>query len=69
MNKQRRLWIDAIFINQADIQEKNVQVPRMKSIYENASEVLVWIGRDHEVEDEKLDWDKAIWGFDRREQG
>ena len=61
-NSQRSLWIDAICINQKDISEKNKQVPKMRQIYKHASEVLVWIGRDHEPEDTNLTWHPAIWG-------
>ena len=38
------LWIDAISIDQQEISERNHQVRRMKEIYENASQVLVWLG-------------------------
>jgi hypothetical protein len=39
-----RLWIDAICVNQEDIDEKSVQVPRMDSVYRLAVTVLVWLG-------------------------
>ena len=38
------IWIDALCINQADIQERNRQVLRMPDIYRMAQEVLVWLG-------------------------
>lgn len=38
------LWVDAICINQGDIDERNVQVWRMKDIYSVASSVWAWIG-------------------------
>jgi hypothetical protein len=59
---QRTLWIDAICINQADIPEKNKQVPRMKWIYNHASEVIIWIGKYHEPEDDDLTWKVGVWG-------
>lgn len=37
-------WIDAICINQDDIEEKNRQIRIMPHIYFRASEVLVWLG-------------------------
>jgi hypothetical protein len=37
-------WIDAICINQGDIDEKNEQVPRMGQLYSSASQVWVWLG-------------------------
>lgn len=38
------LWIDAICINQTDNDEKSWQVACMKSIYEQAIDVLAWLG-------------------------
>lgn len=67
--RHRVIWADAICINQSDISEKNQQVLRMRIIYENATRVLIWIGRAHEDQDELLDWSYDIWGFDRREPG
>ena len=40
----RILWIDAICIDQSNVEEKNHQVPLMKSIYSNAEAVQVWLG-------------------------
>lgn len=40
----RLLWIDAICINQADIDEKAVQIPLMHQIYSKAAGVVVWMG-------------------------
>jgi hypothetical protein len=41
---KRKLWVDAICINQADNKDKSHQVMRMREIYANAVEVLIWIG-------------------------
>ena len=38
------LWVDAICINQGDENEKTEQVKHMKSVYEKASAVCVWLG-------------------------
>lgn len=38
------IWIDAISINQQDLDEKAAQVYRMAHIYNVASEVIIWIG-------------------------
>ncbi|EUC32189.1 hypothetical protein COCCADRAFT_37857 [Bipolaris zeicola 26-R-13] len=40
----RRLWIDAICINQADAEEKTLQVPLMRSIYTATLKVHAWLG-------------------------
>ena len=44
-------WIDAICINQNDIQERSEQVGHMREIYSNASEVVVWLGPSFEGSD------------------
>jgi hypothetical protein len=38
------IWIDAICINQADDDEKAVQVAKMHHIYRKAKFVVVWLG-------------------------
>ncbi|KAL9612822.1 MAG: hypothetical protein Q9167_002605 [Letrouitia subvulpina] len=42
----RRLWADAICINQTDTHERSLQVQHMGDIYANAQRVLIWIGED-----------------------
>jgi hypothetical protein len=41
------LWVDAICINQEDIPERSVQTSKMRSIYQNASGVAVWLGLEN----------------------
>ncbi|USW50912.1 Putative heterokaryon incompatibility [Septoria linicola] len=41
---KRTLWIDAISINQDDLEERSEQVLRMGDIYRQASRVVVWLG-------------------------
>ncbi|MCJ1388736.1 hypothetical protein MMC18_001585 [Xylographa bjoerkii] len=41
---QRIMWIDAVSIDQSNIEERNYQVPLMKAIYSNADAVQVWLG-------------------------
>lgn len=43
----RTLWIDAICIDQANEDEKRLQIQRMDFIYANASSVVVWLGGYH----------------------
>jgi hypothetical protein len=43
-NLPRFLWIDAICINQTDLEEKSWQVRQMGDIYRNAVRVLVYLG-------------------------
>ncbi|KAH8745951.1 heterokaryon incompatibility protein-domain-containing protein [Hyaloscypha finlandica] len=40
----RIIWVDAICIDQSNIEERNHQVPLMKAIYSNAVAVQVWLG-------------------------
>lgn len=42
-NKSRRMWIDAICIDQVNTAERNEQVQRMKNIFKAADRV-VWLG-------------------------
>lgn len=42
------MWIDAICINQADLDERRHQVQLMKHIYSDAVRVLVWLGEEDE---------------------
>jgi hypothetical protein len=45
-DKSRRVWVDQICINQSDLDERNEQLRYMNAIYQNASHVLVWLGKD-----------------------
>ncbi|KAE9366699.1 HET-domain-containing protein [Stipitochalara longipes BDJ] len=38
------IWVDAVCINQADIEEKTQQVSIMGEIYKTSREVLIWLG-------------------------
>ncbi|KAF7557389.1 hypothetical protein G7Z17_g642 [Cylindrodendrum hubeiense] len=40
----RTLWIDALCINQEDMDERSKQVMMMKEIYQKARTVLMWLG-------------------------
>ncbi|KAF2433960.1 hypothetical protein EJ08DRAFT_582897, partial [Tothia fuscella] len=40
----RKLWVDAVCINQSDNAEKSHQVMLMREIYSHASRVIAWIG-------------------------
>lgn len=51
---QSLVWIDALCINQSNAEEKSQQVRMMWDIYNNATEVLIWLGAP------KLDGELAI---------
>lgn len=40
-----RLWIDAVCINQKDLDERNEQVLQMRDVYTKAESVIVWLGK------------------------
>ena len=40
----RTLWVDALCIDQSSISERNHQVPMMDKIYQESTEVCVWLG-------------------------
>ena len=44
-DQERRLWIDAICINQEDNEEKSAPVALMRKVYSNAQRVVVWLGK------------------------
>jgi hypothetical protein len=43
-DRPRILWVDAICVNQQDLEERSQQVPRMADIYTLAESVVVWLG-------------------------
>lgn len=57
---RRYLWVDAICINQNDLDEKNTQIPHMLNIYRGATRVLVWLGVESETSPLAVDSMKAL---------
>ncbi|KLU91268.1 hypothetical protein MAPG_09789, partial [Magnaporthiopsis poae ATCC 64411] len=45
-NRDRVLWIDALCIDQKNVEEKNHQVQMMSQIYSYADSVCIWLGLD-----------------------
>lgn len=43
----RRVWIDALCINQKDLDERAQQVSFMREIYSRAKRVVIWLGPDN----------------------
>lgn len=48
---KRTIWIDALCINQADMEERAAQVRQMKAIYEGAICIYGWIGLPFDFEE------------------
>lgn len=42
----RDIWVDQLSINQQDVTERSMQVLRMANIYQNAKQVIIWLGDD-----------------------
>ena len=55
-NNVKYLWIDTICIDQANTQEKNLQVLRMAEVYRRAEHVCVWLGQESDVSRVALDF-------------
>ncbi|KAH7398122.1 heterokaryon incompatibility protein-domain-containing protein [Cadophora sp. MPI-SDFR-AT-0126] len=53
--KVQRIWIDQLCINQNDIEERNLQVKCMGKIYEQASLVFVWLGKEDNDSKQAMD--------------
>jgi hypothetical protein len=41
----RMIWVDALCINQEDVEERGQQVQIMATMYASASQVIVWLGK------------------------
>lgn len=54
-HEPRTLWIDAICINQLDIDERGHQVSQMGRIYSKAEEVVIWLGEADDNTDKAMD--------------
>ncbi|KAF2805103.1 HET-domain-containing protein [Mytilinidion resinicola] len=48
------LWVDAICIDQANVQDRNYQVKQMPKIYSAAQEVVAWLGESRFLGDEAM---------------
>jgi hypothetical protein len=67
--ESRTLWVDALCINQADVEERNKQVKSMARIYSQATKMLVWLGEDDKYMDlaydtlEELCWASKVFAW------
>jgi hypothetical protein len=51
-SKPRVLWVDALCINQDDLDERKEQVALMKYIYGDTSRLLIWLGPASVLDDD-----------------
>lgn len=63
-SEARYLWVDSLCINQMDHDEKSVQVEAMGSIYRQAEQVCVWLGRTENGSKEAFDLIRQIIQID-----
>ncbi|KAK4611769.1 Heterokaryon incompatibility protein 6, OR allele [Fulvia fulva] len=54
-NREARIWIDAVCINQEDALEKSIQVPLMAQIYGRAKRAVVWLGESSVSTDQGME--------------
>ena len=50
------LWVDAVRINQADIEERNQQVALMRNVYTNAFQVVPWLREEYRYDSQAMDF-------------
>lgn len=50
------LWIDALCIDQKNVQERNEQIKLMAGIYRNCKKLLVWLGVENDGSDIAMDY-------------
>jgi hypothetical protein len=48
-DRTRTLWIDAVCINQGDLEERAAQVAIMRLIYTQANRVIIWLGAEDDL--------------------
>lgn len=60
VKKPRALWIDALCVNQSDLEERGHQVQRMSDVYQGAEKVIVWTGTAYDDSDIVLELLESI---------
>lgn len=62
----RLLWVDALAINQTDLQERSNQVRLMRDIYTKAASTLIWLGEEKDNSQLAMSFLKELEGSDSR---
>jgi hypothetical protein len=57
-----KVWIDAICIQQNNYVEKSREIGRMRSIYQRAADVVIWLGNEADESNTGLDFINALSG-------
>jgi hypothetical protein len=58
-----KYWVNAVCINQGNIEERNVEVKRMQDIYGKAWAVVVWLGEEADGSNDVADLIAGIDGM------
>ena len=59
-DKDLTLWVDALCINQSNLNEKMHQVSRMSEIYKQASQVIIWLDEGWDGSDLAMEFLRVI---------
>ena len=60
-NHSRFLWADAVSIDQSNTKERGHQVNNMRKIYQNAQNVVIWLGTDDVNTAEPIALRDLVW--------
>lgn len=60
-DRDRKLWVDAVCIDQRNEKERGHQVARMSKIFQCAKTVCVWLGPAAEHSDDAVEFVKRLW--------
>lgn len=62
-DRNRRLWVDAISINQEDLEERAREVRRIGEIFAKAQNVCIWLGSSADDSDLAVDFISEVLDF------
>ncbi|KAK5709815.1 hypothetical protein LTR17_019429 [Elasticomyces elasticus] len=65
----RSVWIDAVCVNQEDLEERAEQVSIMADIYKHTVQNLIWLGEDDETTAEAMTLVEVVLEDMRRQTG
>src|SRR2546430_2351964 len=61
-DEDRVFWVDALCINQDDVQERSKQVQRILAIYKRAKQTIMWLGDANRSSDRAIDLLEKLGG-------